>query len=327
MVCNKCGREFSDQVTTCPYCGADSVDPADTETKNNKYCIYCGKKISHESVFCAYCGQKQPGPNPAADFSPSKDGSSDTVQQSDGSDNKTQETKDTEKSATTENPSETQDSSSASAQSGSESLKDIVQEVKKSFSEAINTEGETRNDVICPFCGAEDCQPMQKSTTEIKQKNYGWGSGCCGMLLLGPFGLLCGLCGAGSKTKVTSELWWTCTKCGKQHLALDDALKKWDAMIDALLVDSVMLAIVGAIVRYLDIGILTALVVIGSFAFPLVMIYGAYQELSEELGAPIDNYLNPEQKKTCLWKVLGAIVILLVGSFLGLRLLESIAAS
>ena len=45
------------------------------------------------------------------------------------------------------------------------------------------------------------------------------------MLLLGPFGLLCGLCGKGSKVESKSELWWVCKKCGKAHIALADALK------------------------------------------------------------------------------------------------------
>ena len=48
-----------------------------------------------------------------------------------------------------------------------------------------------RNDTVCPFCQATDCQPMQKSATEIQNKGYHWGQGCCGMFLLGPFGLLC----------------------------------------------------------------------------------------------------------------------------------------
>lgn len=84
----------------------------------------------------------------------------------------------------------------------------------------------TRNDTICPYCKEPDCTPMQKSTTEVNTKIYKWGSGCCGMFLLGPFGLLCGMCGTGSKVKTDNELWWVCTKCGKQHIALEDAVKK-----------------------------------------------------------------------------------------------------
>ena len=64
----------------------------------------------------------------------------------------------------------------------------------------------TRNDTVCPFCGEPACHPLQKNETTVTNKSYGWGSGCCGMPLLWPVGLLCGLCGKGSEVEPKSEV-------------------------------------------------------------------------------------------------------------------------
>lgn len=62
----------------------------------------------------------------------------------------------------------------------------------------------------CPICESEKCRYI--TTTETKNKLYNAGDGCCGLLLLGPWGLLCGLCGAESTSK-TKE-YWICENCG-----------------------------------------------------------------------------------------------------------------
>lgn len=111
------------------------------------------------------------------------------------------------------------------------------------------SENKKHNDTICPFCQAPNCQPMQKNSTEIEHKNYRWGQGCCGMFLLGPFGLLCGLCGTGSKIKSESVLWWTCLTCGKQHIALSDAKKKWEILINGLPVTGISTGIAAIIMK------------------------------------------------------------------------------
>ena len=53
--------------------------------------------------------------------------------------------------------------------------------------------------VRCPKCGST-------SITAAK-KGYGAGKGCLGWLLAGPFGLLCGMCGANKMHSI-------CMKCG-----------------------------------------------------------------------------------------------------------------
>lgn len=58
----------------------------------------------------------------------------------------------------------------------------------------------------CPKCGSTQIQAISETET----KGYDPGSGCCGAILLGPFGLLCGLCGMKSKTTNRRM----CLKCG-----------------------------------------------------------------------------------------------------------------
>lgn len=155
----------------------------------------------------------------------------------------------------------------------------------------------TRNDTVCPFCGEPACHPLQKNETTVTNKSYGWGSGCCGMLLLGPFGLLCGLCGKGSKVESKSELWWVCKKCGKAHIALVDALKKWEIATDGIYGSAVAAAIVLIVAKYLfSFGILAYIMA----AVPALGLATVHSEISKELGEPLINFLTPEQKKDCL---------------------------
>lgn len=60
--------------------------------------------------------------------------------------------------------------------------------------------------IKCPHCGSTRLQ----FTTTVKTQGFSAGDACCGYALLGPFGLLCGLCGAGSETKES----WVCCDCG-----------------------------------------------------------------------------------------------------------------
>ncbi|MCR5212855.1 MAG: hypothetical protein K6E10_00420 [Eubacterium sp.] len=63
----------------------------------------------------------------------------------------------------------------------------------------------------CPKCGSENCIVINE--TQTKGKDYSAGKGCLGFLLMGgPIGLLCGLCGEGKKT--TNINYWVCNNCG-----------------------------------------------------------------------------------------------------------------
>lgn len=59
----------------------------------------------------------------------------------------------------------------------------------------------------CPKCGSKNLQAVSVGET----KGFNTGNGCCGAILLGPFGWLCGLSGMGKgKTKAKRM----CMKCG-----------------------------------------------------------------------------------------------------------------
>lgn len=66
--------------------------------------------------------------------------------------------------------------------------------------------------MVCPRCGGNDCQVVNETYSE--GKDYGLTKGCCGYVIFGPLGLLCGLCGKGRRTY--SKQFWVCRDCGKK---------------------------------------------------------------------------------------------------------------
>ena len=50
----------------------------------------------------------------------------------------------------------------------------------------------------CPKCGSENCQIITSTHTE--GKDFSASKGCCGWLLAGPVGVLCGFCTKGKQT-------------------------------------------------------------------------------------------------------------------------------
>lgn len=67
----------------------------------------------------------------------------------------------------------------------------------------------------CSKCGNENCQIITE--TSSSGKDFSAGKGCCGALLLGPIGILCGACGKGKK--ITSTNYWVCSNCGNKFKA------------------------------------------------------------------------------------------------------------
>lgn len=59
----------------------------------------------------------------------------------------------------------------------------------------------------CPHCGSTRLQ----YTTTVKTQGVSVSEACCGYICLGPLGLLCGLCGAGS---TETKEGWVCCDCG-----------------------------------------------------------------------------------------------------------------
>lgn len=69
--------------------------------------------------------------------------------------------------------------------------------------------------MICPRCGKDNSQIINEVST--KGKDFYASKGCCGAMMLGPIGVLCGACGKGRK--VNNHQYWICNSCGKKWKA------------------------------------------------------------------------------------------------------------
>lgn len=69
--------------------------------------------------------------------------------------------------------------------------------------------------IHCPKCGGYDIMPVSEVST--KGKDFNAGDACCGYLLCGPLGLLCGATGKGKQTTTTT--YWMCKGCGNKFQA------------------------------------------------------------------------------------------------------------
>lgn len=67
----------------------------------------------------------------------------------------------------------------------------------------------------CPNCGSDDIDIIDQVQTT--GSSYSASMGLCGAVLLGPTGLLCGLCGDNKKTYSTA--YWVCGDCGRRWKA------------------------------------------------------------------------------------------------------------
>lgn len=65
----------------------------------------------------------------------------------------------------------------------------------------------------CPSCGGDSCHIIEES--ETKQKGFDLCSGLCGYVILGPIGILCGMCGMG-EGHTSKRAYWICTQCGRK---------------------------------------------------------------------------------------------------------------
>jgi Zn finger protein HypA/HybF involved in hydrogenase expression len=66
--------------------------------------------------------------------------------------------------------------------------------------------------VHCPKCNGTHCRMI--TSTKTDSTPFGLGDACCGWILFGPIGILCGLCGASSSTE--TKTYWVCDDCGKK---------------------------------------------------------------------------------------------------------------
>lgn len=64
----------------------------------------------------------------------------------------------------------------------------------------------------CPKCGSENISSIVNTHTHTK--GFDGSDACCGYLIFGWPGILCGLCNTGSETTIQSTN--ICNECGKR---------------------------------------------------------------------------------------------------------------
>ena len=65
----------------------------------------------------------------------------------------------------------------------------------------------------CPKCGSENVQ----FATSTSGGGFSFGNACCGYILAGPLGILCGACGS----SVQTDEFWICHNCGNRFTEAD----------------------------------------------------------------------------------------------------------
>lgn len=174
---------------------------------------------------------------------------------------------------------------------------------------------QTQVHLICPYCGGSDCHPVVKTDIKTSGGGYSFWNGCCGLILLGPAGLLCGSCGSSVKTKVRNETWWVCKKCGKEFISKQSALEKANLSMRSAALYSLLISMAvgysfgdSEISTFWTLAIAT-LVVAGLWgSIPMAM--------TENSGLPLEQLLNPEEKSSfwtkfmifCAASVLGGLL-------------------
>lgn len=175
----------------------------------------------------------------------------------------------------------------------------------------------------CPHCGnpLHDCAPVPKTTVTTSGGRYGFFSGCCGTILLGPLGLLCGL----RKQSITSssQTWWVCRKCGKEFVEKKVAKELADKSITSAVITTLVISLIWQFI-FAIIGFnrwvrdIAILMILGTWiALP--------EGIKESTGYAIKELLTPEERKEFYKKcVLYGIGSFFLGAFVGGKVMEYI---
>lgn len=88
----------------------------------------------------------------------------------------------------------------------------IIDDSNNNQAENTNTVTTQKTGLHCPRCGSYDIMPVSEVST--KGKDFNASDACCGFLLCGPLGLLCGATGKGKQ--ITTTTYWMCKGCGNK---------------------------------------------------------------------------------------------------------------
>ncbi len=96
---------------------------------------------------------------------------------------------------------------------GVNAINNQVQNTDSSENKSENQSIATQSSGLhCPRCGSHDIMPVSEVST--KGRDFKVGDACCGYMLCGPLGLLCGATGKGKQT--TTNTYWMCKGCGNK---------------------------------------------------------------------------------------------------------------
>lgn len=130
---------------------------------------------------------------------------------------------------------------------------------------------------------------------------------------MGPFGLLCGLCGTGSKVDTQNETIWICQSCGKEHLSQKSALDRAQIRAGSYAMSVLLIALLIS-GWYHNGGLIWLIPFV--WAFSPLFAWGMIDvELSEELGYPFKEILPPDMPLIMYLVIAEAatIIVLLFG--------------
>lgn len=173
----------------------------------------------------------------------------------------------------------------------------------------------SNEDIHCPQCGAGDCVPQYK--TNVSGGGYGCLQGGLGTLILGPFGLLCGLCGRSVKT--TNTLMWVCPKCGYEFMSIRDIfniskLLLWATYFLVAIFAFFVVAIIKAQLLYLEMFVCAAIPLLcGVFC-----LWAAFKVPEGYRESSILQLISAEEKEQLRHQAWIGAVIILVGFMLPL---------
>lgn len=221
------------------------------------FCIKCGAKNPDGSKFCSTCGSAMA------------------------------ETPKNDKVLIEENPSSLQNNQFSNANSPtppavSNTQPSLIPTVPQSsgVSNMVISDSENSMKVRCPRCKSERIITMTKTSTTTTTSGYKGGVGCLGWLMLGPLGLLCGLCGMGSKTKVKHINYLVCQECGNEFLFLNDKLRELKVgAIQSFVIGVLLIILCFSILKDSILSILISLIIGVLFIIVGVFAVKEYQEV------------------------------------------------
>lgn len=164
------------------------------------------------------------------------------------------------------------------------------------------------NGVRCPKCGASGCTPHYKQN--ISGGGYGCLQGGLGALILGPFGLLCGLCGRSTTT--TNTLVWVCPKCGHEFVSRKNLFESiimslWLCSASNIVIAFVLGAAIGGDRFIINYVLWPVLLVLGGCSGCLIWMI--FQIPHNYNGATFRELLTEQEKRTVSIHILIAVGI------------------